>query len=52
MGSLIGLNIPLLPDYVQKGSLGLAGGINQMVVCAAFTFGTTGMYKINDYVSD
>lgn len=52
MGTVIGMNVPLLPDYVRKESLGLANGYNEVVVSFAFIFASTGFYSINDYVSD
>lgn len=52
MGTVIGLNLPLLPDYVQKGSLGLANAYNEVVITIAFILASTGLYDINDYISD
>ena len=52
MGTVIGMNVPLLPDYVKKESLGLANGYNEVVISLAFIFASSGFYSINDYVSD
>ena len=52
MGTVIGLNLPLLPDYVHKGSLGLANAYNEVVISISFILASTGLYAINDYISD
>lgn len=44
LGTVIGMNVPLLPDYVQKESMGLANGYIEVVICSAFIFASTGLY--------
>ena len=51
-GSLTGLNAPLLPDYVQKESLGKAVGQVEVVINLAFIFASTGMLQIASHLSD
>ena len=51
-GTLTGLNAPLLPDYVEKESLGRAVGQVEVVINMAFIFASTGMLQIADHLSD
>lgn len=50
--STMGMNVPLLPDYISKSSMGLAQGITQLVVSGAFLFSSSGLYGIHSLVSD
>jgi MFS family permease len=45
-GTVIGLNIPLLPDYVSPESMGLANAYVEVAICSAFIFASSGLYKI------
>ena len=51
-GTLTGLNAPLMPDYVEKESLGRAVGQVEVVINMAFIFASTGMLQIADHLSD
>ena len=46
LGTSIGLNCPLLPDYVSNKSMGLANGIGQVVISFAFIFSSSGLLTI------
>ena len=46
LGMVIGMNVPLLPDYVHKNSLGLANGYLELVTTAAYIFSSTGLLQI------
>ena len=52
IGSAVGLNVPLLPDYVEKEYLGRAQGITQILVSCAFIFSSTGLMQIASFVED
>ena len=52
LGTSIPMNIPLLPDYVDPSSMGLAGGFNQLSITLGFLMASSGMYYINGLVSD
>lgn len=49
-GLIVGANIPLLPDYIQKESMGLATSIGQTVATAAYLFSGSGLYTISEHV--
>lgn len=40
------INIPLLPDYVDKFSVGKANSIVNVVITAALMISTSGMYQL------
>lgn len=40
------INIPLLPDYVDKFSVGKANSIVNLVITAALMISTSGMYQL------
>ena len=44
VGICIAGNAPLMPDYVQKESMGLANGYNEVVITCAFIFASSGLY--------
>lgn len=52
MVSTMGMNVPLLPDYISKSSMGLAQGMTQVVVSGAFLFSSSGLYAIHSIVDD
>ena len=41
--TVISLNVPLLPDYVQKDSIGLCGAYIEVVISFAFIFSSSGL---------
>ena len=43
IGSIFGLAVPLLPDYVKKENMGRAMGIIEVVVVSAYIFSSTGL---------
>lgn len=43
IGTVIGLNAPLLPDYVQPNYIGRANTIMEVVITAAYIFSSTGL---------
>lgn len=49
-GTIVGLNAPLLPDYVQGPFIGRAYAINQLVISSAFIFSSTGLMQIGKHV--
>ena len=52
LGTSIGLNVPLLPDYVQNGSMGLANGYCQVVITLAFIFSSSGLMTLGKAVPE
>lgn len=52
MGTVVGMNIPLLPDYVEQEHIGKANAIIQIVISSAFIFSTSGLLQIGKAVSD
>lgn len=52
LGAIITLNIPLLPDYVQPESMGLANAYVQVAIPASYILSTTGLYAIVNAVQD
>ena len=43
-GTTIGMNVPLLPDYVQKDNIGRAQGILHIMVSLSWILATTGLF--------
>ena len=52
MGTMVFINIPLVPDYVQKESMGLATAYSQFTITCAFLFSSTGLYSIDRSIND
>lgn len=52
LGAIITLNIPLLPDYVQPESMGLANAYVQVAIPLSYILSTTGLYAIVNAVPD
>lgn len=52
MTSVIVLDVPLLPDYVQVESMGLAQAITQIVVSLSFMFAGSGLYSLHKIITD
>ena len=52
VGSLPGMNVPLLPDYVMKESLGLASGYLEIVICITNIIVQSGLLQVTGQVSD
>ena len=52
MGTIVAANIPLLPDYVQIQSMGLANGYSQIVTVLSNIASNYGMYQLSDVVKD
>lgn len=46
VGTVVGLNLPLLPDYVAKEHLGKAQGVVQVIISFAFIFSSTGLLEV------
>lgn len=45
-GTIIGLNLPLLPDYVQTEYMGRANAYIEVIICVAIIVSTTGILQI------
>ena len=52
LGTVIAVNMPFLPDYVDKGSIGLANSYGQVIMSSALIFSSTGLYQISAQISD
>ena len=52
IGSIICLNNPLLPDYVHKGSFGLAQSYNQIIDILAMVVSTSGLFALHNLITD
>ena len=52
VSTVVSLNVPLLPDYVQKEYIGLAGAYIEVVVCLAFIFSSSGLMSITNLIDD
>ena len=52
MGAVVIMNIPLVPDYVQKESMGLANAYSQFMITCGFLFSSTGLYSIDRLIDD
>ena len=46
LGTIVGLNVPLLPDYVRKDNIGRAQGILQVNISVAFIFSSSGLIEL------
>ena len=46
LGTIVGLNVPLLPDYVRKDKIGYTQGILQVKISAAFIFSSSGLIEL------
>lgn len=44
--TVISLNAPLLPDYVQTDSIGLCGAYIEVAISVAFIFSSSGLMQI------
>ena len=49
---VVSTNVPLLPDYVQKEHIGLAGAYIEIVVCFAYIFSSSGLLYIANLIPD
>ena len=52
LGTCIAVNIPLLPDYVKKESVGLANGYTMVVMQISSIFSGTVIYQIAANITD
>lgn len=52
LGTAIAVNMPLLPDYVDKDSIGLANAYGQVIMSSALIFSSTGLYQISALADD
>lgn len=52
LGDVISFNIPLLPDYIHKDSLGLANAYFEVVIIGSQLFQTYGLLSIAKVVRD
>ena len=51
-GTMVGMNMPLTPDYVQRKSMGLAQAYIQTTIGLGFLFSSSGMYTLARIVDD
>ena len=47
LGVSISLNVPLLPDYIHKDSIGLANSYIELIICMAQICGSAGLLTIS-----
>ena len=52
LGSAMSLNMPLMPDYVDKKSVGLASAYGIVIMNLALIFASSGLYQIATYIKD
>ena len=52
LGVCISLNVPLLPDYVHKNSIGLANSYVEIIICISYIFGSAGLMTISANITD
>ena len=52
LGTVIAINMPLLPDYVDKSSIGLANAYGQVIMSSALIFSSSGLYQISASIAD
>lgn len=52
IGTILFINVPLLPDYVQKDSIGLANAITATVMATNNFFTGTVILKVASNISD
>ena len=51
LGTIVAVNIPLLPDYVQKQSMGLANAYISITILLANVSGSYGLFKVSKLVN-
>ena len=52
IGNTIGRNLPLIPDYVAKDSIGTAQACNEVVATISTIFTNSGLFALHNLVSD
>lgn len=52
VGTVVGLNIPLLADYVDKDSIGQAQSLIQVIITLSSIFSMSGLFAIHNVVTD
>ena len=52
LGTAMSLNMPLMPDYVDKKSIGLASAYNVIIMNLALIFASSGLYQIASLIKD
>lgn len=52
VSTVISLNVPLLPDYVQKEYIGLCGAYLQIVISVSFIFSSSGLLSIANMIDE